>query len=267
MVALVRLTIDIYQVWISKFYSSGSGVFGVLRAFSFNYFQFATFEFLDAFFGSATYAAAYIIGNKSHKNSNSLKFHLLFHSGLELVTPRLRTISGTILNCFYALGGIYLGLIAMWFRNYKSLLLITYIPSFIVLTYTWLLPQSKCNLNWRDFEKKFPFKIWIYEKGVRWLLSKGRHDDAKTILRKACKLNGTEMSAQTLNSLEEKIQMQNSNKSHSTERKSEKISTRAVLQIVNLSYCWFATIFVYYGLNLNSVYLEYWDKHINFIVS
>jgi hypothetical protein len=71
----------------------------------------------------------------------------MFHfplTGLELVTPRLRTISGTILNCFYALGGIYLGLVAMWFRDFKSLLLITYIPSFVVLAYTCLLPQSKC---------------------------------------------------------------------------------------------------------------------------
>jgi len=44
------------------FHPSGNGIFGVLRAFSFNYYQFAAFEFLDALFGSATYAAAYIIG-------------------------------------------------------------------------------------------------------------------------------------------------------------------------------------------------------------
>ncbi|KAG5672758.1 hypothetical protein PVAND_002855 [Polypedilum vanderplanki] len=202
----------------------GNGVFGVLRVFSNNYYVFATFEFLDALFGSATYAAAYIIG-------------------LELVTPQLRTISGTILNCFYALGGMILGLVAMWLRNYKSLLFVTYIPAFIVIAYTWLLPQS-----------------------IRWLLSEGRHEDAKIVLRKACKLNGTEMSVQTLNSLDEKIQMQNSNNNTlESASKSEKISIRAVLQITNLSYCWFATIFVYYGLNLNSVYLEYWNKYINFI--
>jgi len=76
-------------------------------------------------------------------------------SGLELVTPRLRTISGTILNCFYAFGGIYLGLIAMWFPSYKVLLLITYAPSFIVLSYIYLLPQSILHYfnNSRIFER------------------------------------------------------------------------------------------------------------------
>ncbi|CAG9808337.1 unnamed protein product [Chironomus riparius] len=205
----------------------GNGIFGVLRAFSFNYYQFAAFEFLDALFGSATYAAAYIIG-------------------LELVTPRLRTISGTILNCFYALGGIYLGLIAMWFQNYKVLLLITYIPSFVVLSYIYLLPQS-----------------------IRWLLSKGKHEEARKILNKACKFNRTKMSVQTLSSLNEKIEMQKSKDTNGNiaddSEWMKKISLKIVMQIANLAYCWFAVIFVYYGLNLNSVYLEYWNKHVNFI--
>jgi hypothetical protein len=78
------------------------------------------------------------------------------------------------------------------------------------------------------------------------------------------------MSVQTLNSLDEKIEMEKSSSENHEEKRAEgsqRVSTRAVLQIANLSYCWFATIFVYYGLNLNSVYLEYWNKHINFIVS
>lgn len=42
---------------------------------------------------------------------------------------------------------------------------------------------------------------------------------------------------------------------------------KIVTQLVVTSFLWFSTIFVYYGLNINSVYLEYWDKYINFIVS
>lgn len=102
----------------------GSGVFGILRAFSMNYATFASFEFLDSLFGAATYSTAYIIG-------------------LELVTPRFRTIVGTLLNCFYAFGEIYLGLIAMWFRNYKTVLLIIYVPSLFIIAYAWMLPQSE----------------------------------------------------------------------------------------------------------------------------
>lgn len=87
--------------------------------------MFATFEFLDSFIGAAIYSTAYIIG-------------------LELVTPKLRTIFGTMLNCFYAVGEIFLGLFAMWFKNYKLVLLVSYAPAFFVFFYIWLLPQSKC---------------------------------------------------------------------------------------------------------------------------
>jgi hypothetical protein len=48
---------------------AGNGIFGLIRAFSTNFYQFATFEFLDALFGSATYAAAYIIGKTAQSNT------------------------------------------------------------------------------------------------------------------------------------------------------------------------------------------------------
>ena len=79
------------------------------------------------------------------------------------------------------------------------------------------------------------------------------------------------MNVQTLNSLNEKIEMQKSKDTNENiaddSEWMKKISLKIVMQIANLAYCWFAVIFVYYGLNLNSVYLEYWNKHVNFIVS
>lgn len=95
-----------------------------MRVFALNYTQFAVYEFLDALFGAATYSTSYIIG-------------------LELVTPKNRTIFGTLLNCFYALGEIFLGLIAMWLRNYKTILLVCYPAAFLVILYVYILPQSE----------------------------------------------------------------------------------------------------------------------------
>lgn len=85
-------------------------------------------------------------------------------------------------------------------------------------------------------------------------------------------MNGTAMSQQTLDSLHEKIEIKDEEAKaveSGTVRTSwrAQISMRALMQIANLAYCWFAVVFVYYGLNLNSVYLEYWNKYINFIVS
>jgi hypothetical protein len=69
--------------------------------------------------------------------------------------------------------------------------------------------------------------------------------------------------------LNEKVELrdEDGNASVSSDKKSRKISTRAIFQIANISYLWFATIFVYYGLNINAVYLDYWDKYVSFIVS
>lgn len=119
--------------------------------------------------------------------------NVLSISGLELVTPRLRTISGTILNCFYALGGIYLGLIAMWFLSYKVLLLITYVPSFIVLSYIYLLPQSISHYFNSSciFERIILFFV-EFPKGV---VRKLRH--TKTSFEKFCILMVTNSSNQT----------------------------------------------------------------------
>jgi hypothetical protein len=84
------------------------------------------------------------------------------------------------------------------------------------------------------------------------------------------------MSQQTVNSLHEKIEIKSgdakavksSSGNHDEGSKwRSKITLKVAMQIANLAYCWFATVFVYYGLNLNSVYLEYWNKYINFIVS
>jgi hypothetical protein len=108
---------------------------------------------------------------------------------------------------------------------------------------------------------------------VRWLLSQGRCAEAGKFLQRACEINGTKLNPQTLNSLEEKIAMEKLLKlkqkdpKDGDEEDSKTISWKAVLTIANLSFCWFSSIFIYYGLNLNSVYLEYWNKYINYIVS
>lgn len=227
----------------------GSGLFGILRAFSINYTQFAIFEFFDSLLGAATYSTSFIIG-------------------LELVTPKLRTIFGTLLNCFYALGAIYLGLIAMLFPNFKTVLLITYIPTFITASYICILPQSelffpsvasKCNHSTYWLTKSY---ISI---GIRWLITKGFNEEAKKILLKASKINKTSLSQTSLLKLNEKVELRELDDAVDVGK--GQTSSRVVLQIANISFLWFSTIFVYYGLNINAVYLEYWNKYISFIVS
>ena len=97
---------------------------------------------------------------------------------------------------------------------------------------------------------------------------KGFNEKAKHILLKASKANKTSLSENSLTLLNEKVELRDEESEVSFgAADSNKISMRAVLKIANISFLWFATIFVYNGLNINAVYLEYWDKYISFIVS
>lgn len=97
---------------------------------------------------------------------------------------------------------------------------------------------------------------------------KGHNEEAKKILVQASKLNKGSLSESSLLKLDENVELRGSDEdiSQSTGEK-HRTSFKALLHIANISYVWFATIFVYYGLNINAVYLEYWDKYISFIVS
>ncbi|CAO1437133.1 unnamed protein product [Diamesa serratosioi] len=211
----------------------GSGLFGILRAFSGSYVQFALFEFLDAFFGAATYSSAFIIG-------------------LELVTAKRRAVSGTFLNCFYAIGEIYLGIIAYYFRNFRTILLIIYLPAVLTISYIAVLPRS-----------------------VRWLLAKNRNQEAKKILLKAAKINGTTLTTESLKQLDEKVEQERvkkqeeitlSSSGQKVHNDKQSINAAIVFKVANLCFCWFANTFVYNGLNLNSVYLNLFDKYFSYIL-
>lgn len=82
-------------------------------------------------------------------------------------------------------------------------------------------------------------------------------------------MNKTSLSENSIEMLDQKIeepQEQEVAPNQDTD-KSSTSSTKIVLQIANISYLWFATIFVYYGLNINAVYLEYFSKYVSYIVS
>lgn len=156
----------------------------------------------------------------------------------------------------------------MIFKNYKLVLLFCYIPAFLTITFIWLQPRS---------ELKLCAKIWniinhiIYQllPGIRWLLSKGKRQEAKRILIKAANLNNTRLPETILSKLDDENLQLKSDEDEKVDENQRQIQSRKtiILQLLLMSYLWFSTIFVYYGLNINSVYLEFWNKYVNYIVS
>lgn len=100
---------------------------------------------------------------------------------------------------------------------------------------------------------------------------KGFNDEAKSILMKASSINKTKMSEVSLHQLNERIEMKEAEEAAArTSAQTDVAKTwtlKVVLQVLNISYLWFATIFVYYGFNINAVYLDFFSKYVSFIVS
>lgn len=156
----------------------------------------------------------------------------------------------------------------MWIRNFRIILLISYIPSLLTVAYICILPQSEFSekLN-HAINQLYLLTHLLLSAGIRWLITKGKVEEAKKILLRASKINKTSLSENSLTELNAKLVLQKTDDSVVADAEGRKTSVRVVLQILNVSFLWFATIFVYYGLNINAIYLEYWNKYISFIVS
>ncbi|XP_053690010.1 organic cation transporter protein-like [Sabethes cyaneus] len=207
---------------------AGSAVFGVIRSYATSYEWFLVMEFLDPAIGSTMYTTAFILA-------------------LELVGPKMRVTGNNVISCAFSFGEASLGLLAMFFRNWRTLLKVLYIPGIVSLPLLWMTSES-----------------------VRWLLSKGERVKAINILKKAAKTNGKILSSSTLENFYP------TNDSEDTSELEEKAgffrllgdafrNPGLLLRVANCSFCWLTNVLVYYGLSLNSVSLA-GDKYLNFIL-
>ncbi|XP_062137311.1 organic cation transporter protein isoform X1 [Drosophila sulfurigaster albostrigata] len=195
-------------------------ILGIVRSFSPSYVWFLIFEFLDNMTSSTLYSTCFVIG-------------------IELVGPKRRVLACSVITIFYAVGEVALAMFAKTFLNWRRLLQIAYGPSFILVAYFWILPES-----------------------VRWLLSVGKEERAKNILRKAAKVNKRKLSESVL----DKLVIANQEKLQQSEE--SKFPIREAFKnfkwrIANCSLCWIVHVLVYYGLSLNVVLLD-GDKYNNF---
>ncbi|XP_052244559.1 organic cation transporter protein-like isoform X1 [Dreissena polymorpha] len=195
--------------------------------------------FIVAAFGTA-FARTYevFVGFRFMQGVANLGMYTtLFVIGLELVGPSYRVAAGIIINFFWCFGLYALCLIAFLVRSWYPLQLALACPSVILILHIWLLPESP-----------------------RWLMSKGRFQEANRILHKCAKVNGVTLPDELLsNDIDD-----NTNTSQSV----LKMFTvpRLLLRTLIIYFNWMVVNIVYYGLSLNVGNLS-GDIYVNFTIT
>ena len=143
------------------------------------------------------------------------------------------------------LGGLSFALLARTFQYWRTFILVAYPPSLLFILYIYLLPES-----------------------IRWLLSKGRKEEAVEIIMRAAKMNKVTLSDETMKQLSEE-------KVAPAEKKDDKPEEGLWMQVFHspiimrrlaiCSWWWITCTFVFYGLAINSVSLA-GDKYTNYML-
>ncbi|XP_027589231.1 solute carrier family 22 member 13-like isoform X1 [Pipra filicauda] len=125
-------------------------------------------------------------------------------------------------HCCFAIGQMILAGLSYGIRNWRLLEIAGSAPILVILLYIWVLPES-----------------------ARWLVTKGRIEEAKKLLQKAAATNKRSLPEGLLEQLKPEKQI----KSGSLLDLFRKKHLRKVTLI--MSCAWFVNSFVYYGLSLN----------------
>ncbi|KAL3882128.1 hypothetical protein ACJMK2_028499 [Sinanodonta woodiana] len=164
-------------------------------------------------------------------------FLTAFVIGMELVGPSKRMWAGFGNQYFFSIGLLVVGGTAYAVRDWKYIELITGCSCALYLPYWWFIPESP-----------------------RWLLSKGRIEEAEAILHKAAKVNKA--------TLPQKIFDKDSLNSNVADGKLWNLFSSRVLLLRTLIifFNWMIVSMVYFGLSLNTGNLG-GDFYLNFIIS
>ncbi|RVE42198.1 hypothetical protein evm_013147 [Chilo suppressalis] len=163
----------------------------------------------------------------------------------ELVGPKFRVLTSATCSSMFAIGQVVLGSVAWLVQPWRYMIMGIHIPCFLIITYYWLLSES-----------------------VRWLLSKGRYDDARAVLEKVARVNRRQISEKSMNAL-----MDPPPPPVVDEKTDERgmlatiVKSRVLLRrVATTPIWWITTTFVYYGLSINSTSLSD-TMYLNYILT
>ncbi|XP_034828937.1 organic cation transporter protein-like [Maniola hyperantus] len=161
----------------------------------------------------------------------------------ELVGPKRRVIAGATISSIYTLGQVVLALVAWGVPDWRRLTRVLFTPLLLVVTYFWLLSES-----------------------VRWLMSKGRYEEAEAILKSVAKMNKTHLSDISLQALRETAEAEKLKEKPDEPWLPIQVirSPIMLLRCVVIPIVWTSSTLSYHGININALNLS-GNKYLNYI--
>ncbi|XP_060801640.1 organic cation transporter protein-like isoform X2 [Amyelois transitella] len=164
---------------------------------------------------------------------------------IELLGQDKRVLTTAFLGIMLVLGGLSFALLAKTFHYWRTFIIVVYPPSLLFISYIYLLPES-----------------------IRWLLSKGRKEEAVEIIMRAAKMNNVTLSEETMKQLTEEKPKETKKEEKQEESGLWMQVLRSPIIMTRLAICswwWITCTFVFYGLAINSVSLA-GDKYTNYML-
>ncbi|KAG8318292.1 hypothetical protein J6590_006608 [Homalodisca vitripennis] len=170
---------------------------------------------------------------------------------IELVGPKHRTVCTILTNIAYSLGLVALAAVVYLIRDWRQLALATSVPFLSFFLYWWVLPESP-----------------------RWLLARGRFEEAEKILKKMARVNGKSLPANYMVQLKRKYQVDRYMQQKDQEK--DHIRSYGVMDLLRTSnlrrktliitFIWFTNTSVYVGLSYYAPALG-GDEFLNFFLA
>lgn len=173
-------------------------------------------------------------------------FLVAFCLAMEMVGPKYRVIAGTLCQYYYSFGYLVMAAVAYLLNfNWHYLQIVLSIPSVLFLSYWWIVPES-----------------------VRWLISRGKYEEAKKQLEKVAKINKVDLDEEKVqeminNTIKEKEKNENAEKAGVLDLFKHK---RLCLRTLNLCFNWVVNSGTYYGLALSASNLG-GNPYYNYLIS
>ncbi|XP_033124209.1 organic cation transporter protein-like [Anneissia japonica] len=144
----------------------------------------------------------------------------------EMVGPSWRTFIGITIEYFYTFGYIILAGVAYALRDWKNIELALSLPSILLFSYYWLIPESP-----------------------RWMIAKGRYDEGMKVLKKIAKINNSTFPE---NGIQNILNDKENNEVESETAKELFITPTMRKKTFLISFNWLTNSMVYYGLSFHT---------------